>query len=93
MVIHACNFAANNGNGVESSLGNTVDATGNWWGDAAGPTAPAGDGVSANVNYTPFLTTPVGLGYGSPALSVAGSPRRQPVGVRRLSETRLPQIP
>lgn len=38
----------------------TVDATKNWWGDPSGPTHPSnpigiGDGVSNNVDYSPWL--------------------------------------
>lgn len=41
----------------------TADVTGNWWGDAGGPTATAGDGVAGLVTYTPFLTAPYTLPY------------------------------
>lgn len=43
-----------NSTGTQPSL---VDARFNWWGDAAGPFGPAGDSVSANVDYSSFLTT------------------------------------
>jgi hypothetical protein len=43
-----------NSTGTQPSL---VDARFNWWGDAAGPFGPAGDSVSANVDYSSHLTT------------------------------------
>lgn len=63
VTIHACNIMDNGSDGVTSRSGSTVDATNNWWGDPAGPFGPAGDGVGANVTYTPFLTVPLVLGY------------------------------
>ncbi|MCE5329164.1 DUF4214 domain-containing protein, partial [bacterium] len=51
--------------GIEST-NPTVDAINNWWGDASGPSNatsnPSGTGnaVSDNVNFTPWLTNPVG---------------------------------
>jgi hypothetical protein len=36
-----------------------IDATGNWWGSATGPSAAAPNAiVSPNVLFTPFLTAP-----------------------------------
>ncbi len=43
----------------------TVDATYNWWGaaDGPGPVGPgSGDGVSLKVDYSPWLTAPIGVG-------------------------------
>ena len=57
--INNCNLFDNVGNGVENATSTAVDATNNWWGDAAGPTGTNGDGVSANVTFVPFLTVPV----------------------------------
>lgn len=56
--IHGCNLHDNDGSAVNNQSNVVVDATGNWWGDPAGPLAPGGDGVSANVDYTPFLVAP-----------------------------------
>ncbi|HKP74006.1 MAG TPA: right-handed parallel beta-helix repeat-containing protein, partial [Longimicrobiaceae bacterium] len=70
IVLHAlvrvrnCNLVDNLGAGLSNQAGPTVaDAEGNWWGDAGGPNAPAGDGVSGAVDFTPFRTTPYVLPY------------------------------
>ena len=62
--VHNCNLVGNLGVGVRN-LQTTVaaNATGNWWGDAGGPTAPSGDGVSTAVTYSPWLTAPYVLPY------------------------------
>ncbi|HYW13556.1 MAG TPA: right-handed parallel beta-helix repeat-containing protein, partial [Longimicrobium sp.] len=60
--VHNCNLADNGGPGL-TSLYDTTDAEDNWWGDAAGPTGPNGDGVSGTVDYTPWRTTPYVLPY------------------------------
>jgi hypothetical protein len=62
--VHNCNLVGNTGVGVNNpDPGVTVNATGNWWGDVGGPTAPSGDGVAGVVTYTPWLTAPVVLPY------------------------------
>ena len=61
--VHNCNVVDNGGAGVTSRLAYPFDAESNWWGDAAGPTGPNGDGVGATVDYTPWLTAPVTLPY------------------------------
>jgi hypothetical protein len=62
--VHNCNLVDNLGVGVRNLDPSTaVDATNVWWGDAGGPTAPAGDGVAGAVTYTPWRTTPFVLPY------------------------------
>lgn len=56
--IHDCNIELNGGLGVENGATSLVAAQRNWWGDPAGPLGPAGDGVSNNVDYSSFLTSP-----------------------------------
>lgn len=56
--VEGCNLVGNVGPGVENLGSGEVDARGNWWGDPDGPNGPAGDGVSENVLYEPFLTAP-----------------------------------
>jgi hypothetical protein len=57
-----CDLLNNAGNGVNNAdaaaipNGNQIIATNNYWGDPAGPSGPAGDGVSANVDATNFCT-------------------------------------
>jgi uncharacterized repeat protein (TIGR01451 family) len=72
------NIAGNSTYGVNNTTGVTIDAEGNWWGSASGPTHPsnptgAGDVVSDNVDFTPWTlaATPDGCGSLSSA-SVAG---------------------
>lgn len=62
-VVRNCNMVDNGGPGIESQDLSFADAEDNWWGDAAGPTGPAGDGVSGDVDYTPWRTTPYVLPY------------------------------
>jgi hypothetical protein len=60
-VMNNCNLADNGGPGL--ATGDSMNAEDNWWGDAAGPTGPNGDGVSGPVDYTPWRTTPYVLPY------------------------------
>jgi hypothetical protein len=62
--VHNCNLFDNTGVGIYvADSGFTVDGEDNWWGDAAGPTGPNGDGAGAAVDYTPWRTTPFVLPY------------------------------
>jgi hypothetical protein len=61
--VHNCNLENNGGPGILNSASSTANVTDNWWGDAAGPTGPNGDGVSGMVDYTPWRTTPYVLPY------------------------------
>jgi hypothetical protein len=64
VAVHNCNLIDNGGAGAYRSPGSTlVNVEDNWWGDAAGPTGPNGDGVSGAVDYTPWRTTPYVLPY------------------------------
>jgi hypothetical protein len=62
--VHNCNLVNNAGVGISmedpSSPANGED---DWWGDAAGPTGPSGDGAGPSVDYTPWRTTPYVLPY------------------------------
>jgi parallel beta-helix repeat protein len=64
--VHYCNIYKNTNYGVYS-VGETVNATYNWWGDVSGPGRlgrgigvgfGTGDAVSANVDYDPWLDAP-----------------------------------
>jgi hypothetical protein len=61
LTVSNCNFVNNVGNGVESN-GSVANAQGNWWGDAAGPTGPNGDGIGPSVDASNFLAAPAALG-------------------------------
>ncbi len=63
--ISGCTVQDNVGLGINSllSAGNVVLAQRNWWGDAAGPAGPRGDGVSPGVDASLPLAAPPELGY------------------------------
>jgi hypothetical protein len=61
--VHNCNLINNGGVGIYARSPASVNGEDNWWGDAAGPTGPNGDGVYGAVDYTPWRTTPVVLPY------------------------------
>jgi parallel beta-helix repeat protein len=55
-------ITGNTNYGVYNHSTTTIDATGNWWGDASGPSGVgtgSGDAVSDYVAYTPWLDAPV----------------------------------
>jgi hypothetical protein len=57
--VNQCDIHGNAGVGLRNTAVDAVDAANNWWGDAAGPAGPAGDGVAGNVIFIPFRTQPV----------------------------------
>ncbi len=57
--IHHCNLHDNAGAGVRNDDAATLDARFNWWGDAAGPNGPAGDGVTGPVDWSGALGSAV----------------------------------
>jgi hypothetical protein len=61
--VHNCNLVNNAGAGIITTSVVAHNVEDNWWGDAAGPTGPNGDGVSGMVDYTPWRTTPYVLPY------------------------------
>jgi hypothetical protein len=62
--VHDCNLVGNAGVGIRRSGGTAaLNVENNWWGDAAGPFGPAGDGISGLLDYTPWRTTPYVLPY------------------------------
>jgi hypothetical protein len=60
-----CSITNNTGLGLNNkrAASYTVNARGNWWGDAAGPAGPKGDGVSPGVDIAAPLAAPPALGY------------------------------
>ena len=60
-LIRSCNIADNSGDGIHNVGAGEVDALLNWWGDAAGPLGPEGDGVFGSVLYDPFLLAPAAV--------------------------------
>jgi hypothetical protein len=61
--VHDCNLAGNGGDGLYNLSPDPADAENVWWGDAAGPAGTSGDGVSGNVDYTPWRTSAYVLPY------------------------------
>jgi hypothetical protein len=62
--VHNCNVVGNGGAGIRNKDATaTADTDNNWWGDAAGPTGPSGDGATGLQDYTPWFTTPYVLPY------------------------------
>lgn len=61
VTITDCNIYGNGGPGLTKLGASAINAVNNWWGDAAGPFGPAGDGVSGSVVYEPFRPTRVPL--------------------------------
>jgi phage gp46-like protein len=68
--VHNCNLVNNGRWGIANPTAYLPNVEDNWWGDAAGPTGPNGDGVSGYdgygyfpVDYTPWRTTPYVLPY------------------------------
>jgi len=59
------NIADNSWSGVRNEVGETLDATRNWWGAASGPDHwdinpdGGGDSVSDNVDFEPWLGAPI----------------------------------
>lgn len=73
-LVRGNSFIGNAGPGITYTLGTVnplpnIDASGNWWGDPAGPNGPNGDGVGANVVVNDWLTVEP-----QPALAVTKSP-------------------
>ncbi len=55
-------FAGNSIAGLQNDHADQIDARYSWWGDASGPSGigvGAGDVISGNVSYDPWLTAPV----------------------------------
>jgi hypothetical protein len=61
--VHNCNLVNNAGYGISTMFGDSINVENNWWGDAAGPDGPNGDGVAPTLDYTPWRTTPYVLPY------------------------------
>jgi hypothetical protein len=84
------NSISGNAYGLFNGTGTLVDAALNWWGDAAGPSgegAGAGDSVSTNVIFSPWLginldgdPTTVGVQVTSPVLIIVAPVGPEPTG-------------
>jgi hypothetical protein len=61
--VHNCNLVNNVGDGIYNLTAYLLNTEDNWWGDAAGPAWPDGDGFSGPMDYTPWRTTPYVLPY------------------------------
>ncbi len=78
-VVNSC-IVGNSDTSVFNAGGTTTQATDDWWGavEGPGPIGPSvlGDTVSANVNYTPWLTAPL---LGCPVLTLPAQAAPMPV--------------
>ena len=66
VAIHNTNIEGNLDEGVANYGTGIVDATGNWWGDASGPSGEGpgtGDRVTENVDFNPWSTSPHSFEY------------------------------
>jgi hypothetical protein len=63
VVIHGCNLFGNDGKAVINEATASIDAQGNWWGDAAGSSGPNADGVSGVVDVAHPLAAPATLSF------------------------------
>lgn len=90
LAAYYCDIFGNTTKGVNNTTTTLFDARDNWWGTASGPgpVGPgSGDQVSANVDYTPWLTgpvlrhvAPVGLASGKPEFSQPHGTGTNPFG-------------
>ena len=62
--VNSNNIHGNTTNGLTNKTTALLDATGNWWGDASGPSGAGtgtGDAVSTNVDFSGWLVEPVSI--------------------------------
>lgn len=86
--------------GLENLAGLTVDARGNWWGDAAGPRLPGGnegqgvasDRITGTVDYSNWLSVPLEHSQTESTTNTEGSQSTTtPPPAPSLPETALPE--
>jgi len=74
-VVNDNNFSRSQHFGVNNLTASLIDATNNWWGNTTGPACAggcgAGDSVSTNVTYSPWLNSPFGTYTPAPSLIAA----------------------
>lgn len=58
-----CNLFGNRGDAIHNQSTIRVNASGNWWGDPAGPLGANGDGTSGNVDASSPSPAPLSLGW------------------------------
>ena len=58
--VSACDIFSNGGSGIfnQGTGQGSVLADNDWWGDAAGPAGPSGDGITGEVSVTNARTSP-----------------------------------
>jgi len=61
--VSGCNLFGNGGDAINNQSSITVNASGNWWGDPAGPLGASGDGTSGNVDAGSPSPVPVIISY------------------------------
>ena len=98
------NTATISGGGIFRTGSPALNAINNWWGSATGPSGAGpgtGDAVSANVTFSPFLTSPpsicaVGQPTNTPTNTPAGvatnTPTNTPTGTPTNTPTQTPTV-
>lgn len=63
VLVQGCNLFGNGGNAIHNQSTTKVTASGNWWGDPAGPSGANGDGIFGDVDAGSPSATALTLGW------------------------------
>lgn len=91
--VHNTCIAGNSPDAVHTVGTTSRDFTGNWWGDATGPSGAGsgnGDAVSSNINYAGFLTSAACEGSSQPTPTPTNTPSPTPTNTATFTPTYTP---